>query len=170
MSSPGMRRLIRSDELAMRLTPICVAAVFCLLAQPPLRASGEVSARTAVTAGAVIGRRAAVQTSTDVLQFRVTGDGRPARASISYRAGARTATGSDVRLFVHLAAAAALDGEASLTLAGGGADAPAGSVSGIPTLAARWTGAGLRSGELWFELRAAPGTYRIPVTFELTVP
>jgi hypothetical protein len=110
------------------------------------------------------------------LQFEVVDPEQPARASVSFSAAARTVSGAPVLLTFELAdEIRAIDGphhgNARLTLT----DADDGLIAelkqGATITARRWTGSGLRTGDLVFTLRAATaGRYSVPVRLTLTAP
>ncbi len=145
---------------------VCVA----LLASPPSVEGAETKSSTvAVVAG--FGSRTSLRVSSQVLQFAVSDPDVPAVAVVEFSAGARTQTGGDVVLTVERLSSIDCPDEAAVTFTGDGPGSGAGGLAPAgPTVAARWTGSGLRTGRLTFVLRAAPGTYTIPVRFVLSIP
>jgi len=56
-----------------------------------------------------------------------------------------------------------------LTVSGGTTDIVPGTLANDDgTVVARWVGGGSKNGKLQFSLRAAPGMYAIPLTFQLS--
>ena len=124
-------------------------------------------ASQAISATATFAPRTSLQVSSQVLQFHVTDGSSVAEASVEFAAGARTRNGGDVMLVVE---APPLPPGGALTMAAGteGTIATA-VVQDAPTVVARWVGAGLRTGRVTFQLKAAPGRYEIPVRFLLNL-
>jgi hypothetical protein len=121
--------------------------------------------------------RTSLKVSTDTLQFDVAAPGSAATADIEFTAAARTHRSAEVLLSVEqvrgvLGPGGAADVESALTFAGQGNGTVSGTLGVVaPTVAARWTGSGLRDGRLVFALRAsAPGRYVVPVRFVLSAP
>jgi hypothetical protein len=144
---------------------VCVA----LLASPPSVEGAETKSSTvAVVAG--FGSRTSLRVSSQTLQFAVSDPDVPAVAVVEFSAGARTQTGGDVLLTVERLSSIDCP-EKAVTFTGEGPGSGAGGLATAgPTVAARWTGSGLRTGRLTFVLRAAPGTYTIPLHFVLSTP
>ncbi len=118
-----------------------------------------------VTATATVATRTSLRVSTHVLRFHVTDEAIAAEAVVEFAAGARTSKEGEVVLVVRTPAE--MSG-LSLTVSGGTTDAVSGTVAHADgTVIARWVGGGSKNGHLQFQLRAAPGIYAIPVTFQL---
>jgi hypothetical protein len=148
-------------------------ACWCLTAtllHPTALASQTQIATHAVVARAEMGRRARVVVSSEILHFHVGDEGAPAGFSIAYRAGARTSSTGDVLLSVRPVNLSGVSSAIALTVVSGPDAVPGLLTAGHPTIAARWTGGGVRDGRLSFQLTAAPGTYAIPVEFRITAP
>ena len=157
---------MRRPRLVSRFVSfVCVA----LLASPPSVEGAETKSSTvAVVAG--FGSRTSLRVSSQTLQFAVSDPDVPAVAVVEFSAGARTQTGGDVLLTVERLSSIDCPEEA-VTFTGEGPGSAAGGLAAAgPTVAARWTGSGLRTGRLTFILRAAPGTYTIPLRFVLSTP
>jgi len=119
-----------------------------------------------VTATATFASRTSLRVSTHVLRFHVTDEAIAAEAVVEFAAGARTSRDGEVALVVRTAAE--MSGM-MLTVSGGTSGAVPGTVANADaTVIARWAGGGSRNGHLHFRLRAAPGTYAVPVTFQLS--
>jgi hypothetical protein len=143
----------------------CVA----LLATPPgVEAAESKSSTVAVVAG--FGTRTSLKVSSQLLQFDVSEAGVPAVAVIEFSAGARTQAGAEVLLTVERLPSFDYPKGTAVTFVGDGPGTAAATLAPCPTVAARWTGSGLRSGRLTFALQAPPGTYNIPVRFVLSTP
>ena len=160
----------------MRSLPVslCTAFVSIVLAfsSGAAPAASERSATVNVTA--TFAARTALQVSSHILRFQVTDPELPAIAIVEFSAGARTLAGADVRLLVQpLSVPEKTGGPSSgplmVTVIGDG-EGLAVLTTDSPTLAAQWTGGGRRTGRVTFQLRAAAGTYAIPVRFELIAP
>jgi hypothetical protein len=118
-----------------------------------------------VTAQATFAPRTSLQVSSQVLRFEVTDASIPAEATVEYAAGARTRNDGEVMLVVRIPLE--MSGM-TLTVSGGTTAAVSRVVTrGESTVVARWVGGGRKTGHLQFQLRAAPGVYAIPVSFEL---
>ena len=145
-------------------------ACVVLVATPPgVEGAESKSSTVAVVAG--FGTRTSLKGSSQILQFAVSNPDQPAVAVIEFSAGARTQTGADVLLTVERLPSMDCPDGAAVTFAGEGLGTRAGTLDPMaPTIAARWTGSGLRTGRLTFVLHAAPGTYTIPVRFVLAAP
>jgi hypothetical protein len=158
---------MRRPRLASSLVSlVCVT----LLASPPSVEGAETTSSTvAVVAG--FGTRTSLRVSSQLLQFAVSEPDVPAVAVVEFSAGARTQTGADVLLTIERLPSIDCPEGSAVTFAGNGPGTGAGTLAAAGgTLAARWTGSGLRTGRLTFVLRAAPGTYTIPVRFVLSTP
>jgi hypothetical protein len=163
MDLPSMRRPRRVSIL---VSFACVVFV----ATPP-GVEGAESKSSTVTVVAGFGSRSSLKVSTEILQFAVSDPDEPAVAVIEFSAGTRTRTGADVLLTVERLPSMDCPDGTTVTFAGDGLGTTAGTLDPVaPTIAARWTGSGLRTGRLTFVLHAAPGTYMIPVRFALSAP
>jgi hypothetical protein len=153
---------------APQLRFLASAAILLSIVVQATSLGAEASANLAsgsTTARAVIGRRTALDLSTSVLQFHVTDASQLAEASVTFAAAARTTANGEVVLLVRVPSDVS---PMALTVAGGTEGAVLGIVaSGDATVVGRWVGGGRRTGELQFQLRAAPGVYSIPVSFRL---
>ena len=156
----------------MRLLPFVVVTSVVLSSASVAWAE---SASAAVVVTASFNSRTSLNVSTDVLRFDVVSSDEAALAAVDFSARARTAGGAPVVLSVEPlrevpgGPAAA---ESSLTFSGIGEGALSGMVATTgSTVAGRWTGGGLRHGQLVFALRTSQcGTYSIPVRFVLSAP
>jgi hypothetical protein len=157
----------------MRSIQVLCFGALLVLAGRPLEAEESPLGKTTIAATADVRHRTGLVVSSDVLHFHVTDAGQPAEVVVTFSAGARTASTADVLLFVTALNAhsdPSLIGTA-LTISSGTSEAVTGPVtSDGPSLAAQWIGGGLRNGRIHFQLRAAPGTYVVPVRFLLTAP
>jgi hypothetical protein len=144
-----------------------VTLTLVLTGSASIAAGDSTIARTAVVATADVRTRTAISQSTDVLQFTVTDPNLPAEADLLFTAGARAGTSTQVRLLVRAEDASLSSGVLTVR---GDVDAREIAQGAASTVAAEWTGGGVRSGRLRFELRAVPGTYRVPVTLHLIGP
>src|SRR5262245_30215377 len=162
MEVPSMRR----PRLVSSFVSFgCVA----LLATPPgVEGAESTSSTVAVVAG--FGTRTSLKVSSQVLQFAVTEPDAPAVAVIEFSAGARTQTGGDVLLTIERLPSTERPEARAVTFVGDGSGTGRGTLGAASTVVARWTGSGLRTGRLTFVLRAAPGTYTVPVRFVLSTP
>ena len=154
-----------------RLVSILVSlACVAFVATPPgVEGAESKSSTVAVVAG--FGTRTSLKVSSQVLQFAVSDPAEPAVAVIEFSAGTRTQAGADVLLTVERLPSIECPDGTVVTFAGEGRGTSAGTLDLIaPTIAARWTGSGLRTGRLTFILHAAPGTYTVPVRFVLSAP
>ena len=156
------------------LLPAACLAIATLMPAPAGAADG---ASGVVVVSAQFGSRMSLKVSTDLLQFDVIAAGQPATAAVSFSAAARTRSGADVVLSVEPVRAiegpgGAADVESALVFEGEGEGTVAGVVAcSAPTVAARWSGSGLRTGRLVFTLKSrAPGSYTLPVRFVLSTP
>lgn len=153
---------------APQLRFLASAAILLSIVVQATSLGAEASANLAsasTTARAAIGRRIALDLSTSVLQFHVTDASQLAEASVRFAAAARTTANGEVVLLVRVPSDVS---PMALTVAGGTEGAVLGIVaSGDATVVGRWVGSGRRTGELQFQLRAAPGVYSIPVSFRL---
>ena len=155
--------------------------VIPLVAAVMSAAAGSAAAADAATATVVVSvhfsTRTSLRVSSDVLKFDVAAPENAATATIDFSAAARTHTSAQVLLSVEQMRGAdgpggASDIESALTFAGEGNGTVGGAVSALaPTVAARWTGSGVRDGRLVFALRAgASGRYAVPLRFVLSAP
>jgi hypothetical protein len=153
---------------APQLRFLASAAILLSIVVQATSLGAEASANLAsasTTARAAIGRRTALDPSTSVLHFHVTDASQLAEASVTFAAAARTTANGEVVLLVRVPSDVS---PMALTVAGGTEGAVLGIVaSGDATVVGRWVGGGRRTGELQFQLRAAPGAYSIPVSFRL---
>jgi hypothetical protein len=155
------------------LTVLCGASV---LIAPGVCVAGDSStASVRVTAG--FASRTSLKVSTELLRFDVGAAGQSIETIVDFSAAARTHQGGEVVLTVELAGAldgpgGASDVEASLTFSGIGNGLAKGPLDhASPSVAGRWIGSGLRTGQLAFTLRSsAPGSYSVPVRFVLSAP
>jgi hypothetical protein len=152
-------RVIFASIVLASLAPIGPGAL--------LIAADSTVARTSVVASAEIRTRTSIVGSTDMLRFHVTDANQPADAILTFAAGARAAASSEVLLLVSTETTADAS-EMALTVSAGPNTHPI--IAGERVIAMQWIGGGLRSGELRFQLRAAPGTYTVPVKLHLIVP
>jgi hypothetical protein len=158
-----------------RILYLCAAVVASTMASASavaLSAGDSTVARAAVVASADVRSRTAVVASTELLRFQVIERNRTAEAALTFSAGARVAAADYVLLAVSAERPLefAFDSSDVVELA---VSSDAGSVpvsAGERIVAARWLGGGVRSGQLHFQLRAAPGTYSVPVKLHVIVP
>ena len=155
--------------------PAVLLGVATFAVAAPARATDATTA--VVVVSAQFGSRTSLRVSTELLQFDVMAPGQPATAAVTFSAAARTRSGGDVVLSMEPARAidgpgGAADVESSLSFVGEGDGTAGGAVAGAtPTVAARWSGSGLRTGRLVFSLRSrAAGTYSVPMRFVLSTP
>jgi hypothetical protein len=151
-------------------TTLSLAVGACLAIVAHVTASESTVARTSILASANVQPRTSLAVSTDVLRFEITDPYQDAEAVVTFSAGARASASSEVLLAVSAnpIGAGGSTSDAELTVSSGANTQPI--VGGERAIAAQWTGGGLRSGQLRFRLRAAPGTYVIPVRLQLIVP
>ncbi|HEY7498673.1 MAG TPA: hypothetical protein VH740_09175 [Vicinamibacterales bacterium] len=149
-----------------------LAIVAALMPFGAVASADSTVARTAVVASAEIRTRTSIVASTELLRFHVTDARQPIEAVVTFSAGARAAASSDVLLIVTtekaMESAADSPGEMALTVSSGSETRPV--AAGDRVVAAQWIGGGVRSGQLHFQFRAAPGTYSVPVKLQLIVP
>jgi len=147
-----------------------------LLAAPWVCLAGD-SSTASVTVTAGFASRTSLRVSTELLRFDVKAAGQSTETIVDFAAAARTHHGGEVVLTVELAGT--LNGpaggshvETSLTFSGFGHGLAKGPVDqSAPSIAGRWIGSGLRTGQLAFTLRSsAPGSYSVPVRFVLSAP
>src|SRR4029453_11507284 len=94
------------------------------------------------------GSRTSLRVSSQTLQFAVSDPAVPAVAVVEFSAGARTQTGGGGPLPVERLSSIDCPEEA-VTFTGEGPGSAAGRLAAAgPTVAARWTGSGLRTGRL----------------------
>jgi hypothetical protein len=128
-----------------------------------------------VVATATFAPRTSLRVSTQVLRFEVPVGATEGTASVDFSAGVRVSPGSEVVLTVEPLRSpdgpgGAADVETVISFSGEGAGTESGTLRSSPSVAARWSGGGLRQGRLVFTLHAdAPGVYVIPVRFLLAV-
>ena len=157
----------------LTLSAWIAAAILC---SPVVARAGEV-ATAAVHVEAQVFARTSLRVSSERLQFDVLPSGNLATASVSFTAGARTASGADIVLTVEsvrgvMGPGGAADAETALSFSGDGDGLVNGSLSpGGPAIVGQWRGSGLREGRVVFTLRAdGTGTYSVPVRFVLSAP
>ncbi len=157
------RRSVLSSATVLVLGLAATAATGTAEGQSP--ASG-IQVTRSVTATATFAPRTSLRVSTQVLRFHVADEAIAAEAVVEFAAGARTSKDGEVVLVVRTPAE--MSGM-MLTVNGGTTDTVSGTVAnGDGTVVARWVGGGSKNGHLQFLLRAAPGMYAIPVTFQLS--
>ena len=135
------------------------------------------SSTASVTVTAGFASRTSLKVSTDVLRFDIKAAGQSTETIVDFSAAARTQQGGEVVLTVELVGAmngpgGASDVETSLTFSGFGNGLGKGPLDcSVPSIAGRWVGSGLRTGQLAFTLRSSvPGSYSVPVRFVLSAP
>lgn len=156
---------------AARSTIITFALLMSLLG-----ASGTAGAEVvnvALPVNVTIFSRTSLRVSTDVLRFDVAAPDVPASVVVDFSAGARTARQGELVLSLE-APDVNPDGapELPVTFVGQGEGTRSGALHSTgSSVAARWTGSGLRTGSLIFTVRApTPGQYIVPVRFVLSTP
>ena len=160
----------------MRSLPYLAIVALAVLALQPAAAVAGDSASASVVVTAHFSSRTSLKVSTQLLRFDVARPDQAAIAAVDFSAAARTPLDAEVVLSVApLCGVEGPDGAAavdtSLTFAGEGDGTLGGNVStAVPVVAGRWVGSGVRNGRLVFSLRAAPGTYTVPVRFVLSAP
>jgi hypothetical protein len=147
---------------------VVVFAIVILTGAP---SAGQQIATQSVSATVSFAPRTALTVSTRTLHFVVTDALTPAASSVEFSAAARTLTDGNVALMADAAGMLALPSGVSLEIVSG----PDGIVPGAlspqqPVVAGRWTGSGVRSGRITFQLRAQPGSYDIPLALFLQIP
>jgi hypothetical protein len=163
MDLPSMRRPRRVSSL------VSFACVVFVATPPGVEGAESKSSTVAVVAG--FGSRTSLKVSSQILQFAVSDPDEPAVAVIEFSAGTRTQSGADVLLTVERLPSMDCPDGTALTFVGEGPGTSAGTLDPVaPTIAARWTGSGLRTGRLKFVLHTSPGTYTVPVRFVLSAP
>jgi len=135
----------------------------CLLISVATANADEPLATATLNASAHVSARTAVRVSREVLVFQVIDAAIPAEATVTFTAGARTRSDGEVQLFVRQE----LPTSWTMTASDGTLHAV---MSNEPAIVSRWTGGGLRRGEVRFQLQGVPGTYTIPVRFFVSVP
>jgi hypothetical protein len=164
----------------MRLFPASAlrAAVIIVLAvaTPSVSWSAE-SATASITVTAEFASRTSLKVSSQVLSFQVSDPAQTAVAVVDFSAGARTRSGGDVVLTVEPLRSVegpggAADVDTAVTFSGTGNGTLSGTLQSVnATVAGRWNGSGLRTGQLTFALHASvSGTYTVPVRFVLSTP
>ena len=154
-----------------RFVSILVSFACVVFAATPPGVEGAESKSSSVAVVAGFGARTSLRVSSQILRFAVSNPDEPAVAVIEFSAGTRTQTGADVLLTVERLPSMDCPDGTAVTFAGEGLGTSAGILDPIaPTIAARWSGSGLRTGRLTFMLHAAPGTYTVPVRFALSAP
>jgi hypothetical protein len=122
------------------------------------------TATSSLHVAATFAPRSSLQVSTRVLTFHVV-DSMPAEASVEISAGARLTSGTAVELIAEAGAPAS----GQLAVVAG----PEGTIltslgSATPTVIAKWSGSGFRTGPVTLRLNAPPGIYNIPITLRLS--
>ncbi len=150
----------------MRSVSVFGLLVVSCLCSSSLGASDQVATAT-IGARANFETRTSLQVSTRVLEFHIANPEVAAEATLDYSAGVRVQPGAETILQVQ--ASLPVDGAGMvLTVSTEGVPADSVSIEGaFPSTAARWAGAGVRTGRLRFSLRGAPGTYRVPIGLTL---
>ena len=149
-----------------------VAILLSIVQAIPLGADGSANlasasmstATSSLHVAATFAPRASLHVSTRVLTFHVTSSA-PAEASVDIAAGVRLASGTAVELIAdadapassQLAVVAGLEGTIPTSLG-----------SAAPTVIAKWSGSGFRTGPVTLRLTAPPGVYNIPITLRLS--
>jgi hypothetical protein len=157
----------------MRSPASSLLLVLFFLAAP---AYADQTAMQTVQARVQFQSRTSFTVSSDVLHFDHDDPLRPTVLTLDFTARARTDASSEVVLTVELVRAVegpggAADVDAALSFNGEGEGTRAGSLSGVPSIAGRWTGSGAHTGQLSFTLRTgARGHYTVPLRFVLTAP
>jgi hypothetical protein len=153
----------------MRTLRVVVALLGAHMSVAPNSAAAADTATANVVVSVQFSSRTSLRVSGDLLQFDVAATGAAATAAIDFSAAARTHASAEVLLSVEPTRGA--DGTA-LTFAGEGNGTVDGALSALaPTVAARWTGSGVRNGRLVFALTGgAAGRYVVPLRFVLTAP
>ena len=161
----------------MRLPQHLAFTIVALVASCALSRQAAAQVTATVPALATVHARTSLVVSSELLRFDVVEPGGRASVTVDFSAAARTAAGADVVLSVEpltglLGPGGAADFETTLAFDGSGEGTRGGVLdAAAPTVAAHWTGSGLRRGRLTFTLRAgAPGAYQIPVRFILSAP
>lgn len=123
-----------------------------------------------VTIAATLRSQASVRVSSPVLTFVVDESG-VASGSIEYAAAARVGS-VEVLLSVECGEVTgpAADADQPTIFVGDDERNAVAMQPGAPRAIARWTGGGTRVGLLTFHLRAAPGTYVVPLRVSLATP
>jgi hypothetical protein len=160
--------------VARRIAPsiLVIAATLMSLLGAGATAGAEV-ANVSLPVNVTVFSRTSLRVSTDLLRFDVAAPDAQASVIVDFSAAARTARDGELVLSVE-AAGVNPDGapELPVTFVGQGDGTRSGTLHATRTsVAARWTGSGLRTGSLIFSVRvAAPGQYIVPVRFVLSTP
>lgn len=161
----------------MRALQVVVTSIAIGLTALPRAVSADCATATAtLLIRAEFSSRTSLKVSTRVLQFEVTDSSVSALASLEFSAGVRTREGAEVVLSVEPMripqdSRSPDDDRPVLAFNGEAPGILTGVVStDLSTVVARWAGSGLRAGRLTFALRAARGSYSVPVRFVLTAP
>jgi hypothetical protein len=157
---------------------LSLLALLCTATLVPVGAASAADTTNAtLVVRAEFHSRTSLRVSSELLRFDVASPERPATVSVDFMAGARTQSGGEVLLTVERLHAlegpgGAADVESSVSFDGHGTGTLAGDlpVAGV-SVAGRWQGSGLRTGNIVFALRAAAsGSYVLPVRFVLSAP
>jgi hypothetical protein len=156
-------------------------SLFAWLASASVAAAESASVSVTVTAS--FASRTSLDVSTKLLHFDVVDPGSPATAAVDFNARARTQSGGEVVLAVETARSVSTNRSAgkrnhaattveTITFEGTGAGTTSGVIgSASPAVAGRWTGSGVRAGQLIFTMYAPEaGSYSVPLRFVLTAP
>ena len=144
------------------------AVVFGVVILTGAPSAGQQIATQSVSATVSFAPRTALTVSTRVLRFVVTDAMTPATASVEFSAAARTSTDGSVALMAEPTGMVGLSSGVSLEIVSGPDGIVPGTVSSQQrVVAGRWTGSGVRSGRITFQLRAQPGRYDIPLALLL---
>ena len=153
------------------------AGVLVATAALPAIASADETASTSLAVTVQLSSRTSLKVSGQMLQFAVVAPGEPALATVDFTAAARTRPAGEVVLTVELVKGPGKPGgtahiENAVTFSGEGDGTAAGALCGVgPSVAARWSGSGVRMGRLTFALRSAvAGTSWLPLRFVLSAP
>jgi hypothetical protein len=145
---------------------VAAIALAAMLLTAPSTAAQQTTTQS-LSATVAFAPRSSLSVSTRTLHFVVTDAATPAIATVEISAAARTSTDGVVTLVFETEGLAGQPG-AGLEIVAGAAGAVLGKVpSQQPVVGGRWVGSGARDGRLTFQLRAQPGTYDIPVAFQL---
>lgn len=163
INAPVKPRLFCARRFVSAIVGTGVASIAILHAQAPERQVTQ-----SVTATLTLQPRASLQVSTRMLRFEVSDDAASAAtASLDFSAGVRAAKTETIALVVE----SVREDPGVLSIVAGSDGTIAGEVvRAKPTIAARWSGGGLRDGRLTFRLQGVPpGTYDIPLSVALTI-
>ena len=162
---------MHDGRLELARTSRAAAVVFAVVILTGAPSAGQQVATQSVSATVSFAPRTALTVSTRTLHFVVTDALTPATASVEFSAAARTLADGSVAL---MADAAGMRRTAFRCFARDcfrtGRHRPRSLSSQQPVVAGRWTGSGVRSGRITFQLRAQPGSYDIPLRFSCRSP